>query len=138
MSMLVSAAPVFMVGDVAAAARWYGDVLGFEAEVTPSVAILRRGRAEIILRREEGFVRRPGAAFQWDAYLRLSGDELKLLYHQLKDKVKIVRPLEKTSRGDTEFEIADGNGYVLCFSELIRRSEETTIVRRPMRFMGRR
>lgn len=140
--MLVSAAPVFVVGNVPQTVEWYRQVLGFEADILPkdkpTSAVLKRGRAELMIRHEEGFIRRPGAAFQWDAYFRFSGDELKLLYHRLKNQVKILRPLDKSARGDTEFEIVDANGYVLCFGELIRKSEETTVIRRPMRFLGRR
>ena len=37
----------------------------------------------------------------------------------IKDKLEILRPLEKQLYGDWEFEVKDLNGYVLVFSELI-------------------
>jgi hypothetical protein len=39
------------------------------------------------------------------------------LYDQIKDKVNIVKGLEKAFYGATEFSIQDINGYILTFSE---------------------
>lgn len=39
------------------------------------------------------------------------------LHSRIKDKVKIIKDLEKTFYGATEFSIVDCNGYVLTFAE---------------------
>ena len=44
---------------------------------------------------------------------------VKDLYELVRDRVEILRPLEKQFYGDWEFEVQDPNGYVLVFSELI-------------------
>jgi uncharacterized glyoxalase superfamily protein PhnB len=43
--------------------------------------------------------------------------ELRKFFEQIKDKVKVVKGLEKTFYGATEFSIEDNNGYVLTFAE---------------------
>ncbi len=48
-------------------------------------------------------------------YIQTSG--IRHLYDQIKDKVKIVKVLEKTFYGATEFSIQDINGYILTFAE---------------------
>jgi len=51
----------------------------------------------------------------WDAYIRMKN--IKEFYGEVKDKVEILRPLEKAFYGDWQFEMKDLNGYVLVFSE---------------------
>ncbi len=43
--------------------------------------------------------------------------EIRLLYENIKDKVNIIKELEKTFYGATEFSILDLNGYILTFAE---------------------
>lgn len=43
--------------------------------------------------------------------------EIRKFHEQIKDKVKIIKGLEKTFYGATEFSIQDNNGYVLTFAE---------------------
>jgi catechol 2,3-dioxygenase-like lactoylglutathione lyase family enzyme len=113
--------PLFRVADVARSISWYREVLGFLAEPFPAeppyeFAILRRGTAEIMLRRSAGG--RPAGGGGWDAYVRLSGG-IHALYGTLQQRMPIVRRLEIMEYGDTEFEIADPDGYVLCLSEVV-------------------
>ena len=42
---------------------------------------------------------------------------IREFYDQVKDKVKVIKGLEKTFYGATEFSILDNNGYVLTFAE---------------------
>lgn len=42
---------------------------------------------------------------------------IKKIFDQIKDKVKVVKGLEKTFYGATEFSIEDNNGYLLTFAE---------------------
>jgi uncharacterized glyoxalase superfamily protein PhnB len=43
--------------------------------------------------------------------------EIRKFFDQIKDNVKVVKGLEKTFYGATEFSIEDNNGYMLTFAE---------------------
>jgi uncharacterized glyoxalase superfamily protein PhnB len=43
--------------------------------------------------------------------------KIREFFAQIKDKVKVVKGLEKTFYGATEFSIEDNNGYLLTFAE---------------------
>jgi uncharacterized glyoxalase superfamily protein PhnB len=43
--------------------------------------------------------------------------DIRNYFEQIKDKVKVLKGLEKTFYGATEFSIEDNNGYVLTFAE---------------------
>lgn len=49
--------------------------------------------------------------------LYIQTKEIRKFYDQLKDKVKVIKGLETTFYGATEFSILDNNGYVLTFAE---------------------
>jgi uncharacterized glyoxalase superfamily protein PhnB len=129
---LVGAAPVFQVPDVAATMRWYEENLGFEGFAFPAspphaFCVLASGGVEIMLQRLEGqekldeYGRRPGGV--WHAYLRMEG--VQALYDQVRARPAVVL-LERIKRqpyGDTEFVVADPDGHVLVFSELISDSQ---------------
>ena len=118
-----SAAPTFLVSDVAATARWYESALGFAVaghfpETEPySYASIQLGAAEIMLLALSGYEkpdlseRRPEGVS--DAYIRMSG--VGELYKQIEGKAFIHSPLKKQPYGDWEFEARDPNGYVLVF-----------------------
>ena len=126
MPRLCSSAPCFLVSDVGATMRWYEERLGFSSYPFPKTgpyafAILIRDGVEIMLQRNEGYQKpdlyslRDGGV--WDAYFRMQG--VKDLYELVRERVQILRPLEKQFYGDWEFEVQDPNGYVLVFSELV-------------------
>lgn len=48
-------------------------------------------------------------------YIRI--ENIRSFYGKIKDKVKILKGLEKTFYGATEFSIVDNNAYVLTFAE---------------------
>ena len=48
-------------------------------------------------------------------YIQTKG--IRQFYEQIKDKVNIVKGLEKAFYGSTEFSIQDINGYILTFAE---------------------
>jgi uncharacterized glyoxalase superfamily protein PhnB len=123
---LTSAAPCFAVADVGKTIRWYEEQLGFEGHRFPenephAFGILVRDQIEIMLQRVDNYqkpelyYKREGGV--WDVYIRMQG--VKELYESMKDRVKVIRPLQKQFYGDWEFEVQDLNGYVLVFSELI-------------------
>ena len=49
--------------------------------------------------------------------LYIQTHEIRKFFDQVKDKVKIIKGLERTFYGATEFSIEDNNGYVLTFAE---------------------
>jgi uncharacterized glyoxalase superfamily protein PhnB len=48
-------------------------------------------------------------------YIKLTG--IRAFFEELKDKVTVLKGLEKTFYGATEFSILDNNNYVLTFAE---------------------
>jgi uncharacterized glyoxalase superfamily protein PhnB len=49
--------------------------------------------------------------------LYIQTENIKAFYEEIKEKVKILKGLEKTFYGATEFSILDNNGYILTFAE---------------------
>jgi uncharacterized glyoxalase superfamily protein PhnB len=49
--------------------------------------------------------------------LYIQTTEIRKLFNQIKDNVTVVKELEKTFYGATEFSIEDNNGYLLTFAE---------------------
>ena len=43
--------------------------------------------------------------------------DIRQFYDVIRDKVKVIKGLEKTFYGATEFSIQDNNGYILTFAE---------------------
>lgn len=48
-------------------------------------------------------------------YIRIQN--IRQFYEKLKEKVTIIKGLEKTFYGATEFSVLDNNGYILTFAE---------------------
>jgi len=126
MPRLHKSAACFPVADVGATVRWYEEHLGFTSYPFPKTepyafASLVRDNVEIMLQRIEGYQKpdlyglRGGGV--WDAYIRMEG--VKVFYDLVRERISVIRPLEKQFYGDWEFEVKDPNGYVLVFSELI-------------------
>ena len=118
-----SAAPTFIVPNVAATARWYAENLGFETVGTVpkrepyAYASIQRDGAEIMLLGLPGYEkpdlseRRPQG--HWDAYLRTRG--VARLYEIVQGRPFVHMTLRRQSYGDWEFEVRDPNGYVVVF-----------------------
>ena len=49
--------------------------------------------------------------------LYIQTKEIRKFFEQIKDKVKVIKGLETTFYGATEFSILDNNNYVLTFAE---------------------
>lgn len=49
--------------------------------------------------------------------LYIQTSDIRKFFDRIKDKVKVVKELEKTFYGATEFSIEDNNGYLLTFAE---------------------
>ena len=121
-----SAAPVFLVADVAVTLDWYCARLGFTGEGFPKApphafGIVSRDAVEIMLQHLEGYTKlrlyakRGGGV--WDAYVRMEG--VRALYDRVvaEGAVTIVEPLTRQRYGNREFVVEDLNGYVLVLSE---------------------
>ena len=124
MPKLLSAAPTFLVPDVAITAEWYRVHLGFTASFFPKeppfvYASLQRDGVEIMLLRQEGYrkpeVQRAGGV--WDAYIRTEG--LLEFYGEIREHTPLKSELVKRFYGDSEFEVEDPNGYILVFGEIV-------------------
>lgn len=48
-------------------------------------------------------------------YIKIKG--IQTFFHKISSEVKVLKGLEKTFYGATEFSILDNNGYVLTFAE---------------------
>jgi Glyoxalase/Bleomycin resistance protein/Dioxygenase superfamily len=120
--MMQSVAAVFPVASVPDTVAWYSRTLGFTADptpdATPSFAMLHRDGVEIMVRQDPGALHKRAHAGRWNAYIRLSVGEIEPLHTEIKDKARVLRAPEKTTYNNTEFEIEDCNGYVLCFGEV--------------------
>ncbi len=118
-----SAVPTFLVPDVAGAARWYAEHLGFTLagsvpKQEPFVyASLQRGGAELMLLSQPGYRKpKPSAPRQggrWDAYIRVHG--VRALHESVRGQAFVKMALQQQPYGDWEFEVVDPNGYVLVF-----------------------
>ena len=117
-------APYFIVDDVIATADYYRDRLGFTYDRfwgdPPAFCMVERSCVVIMLGQfeESGHMRSnrsvdPGRG-AWDAYLWV--DDADALHAEYVAKgVRITEPVGDRVYGCRDFEIADCNGYHLCF-----------------------
>lgn len=119
--------PNLIVSDVARSAAWYRDVLGFTVVTTvpeeaPYVfAILQSGGVEIFLNAPEpaiaeypAFKDRPiGGTLT----MFIEVTDIAEAHAALKDRVKVVMPLEKKWYGVTEFAFEDPDGYLITYAQ---------------------
>ena len=116
-------APYFVVDDVVAAAAYYRDRLGFTYErlwgESPSFCMVARQGVILMLAQLGRDAVRPNHQVDpersaWDAYIWVQdADALHTEYAAR--GVTIVRPPCDQPYGCRDFEIADCNGYRLCF-----------------------
>jgi predicted enzyme related to lactoylglutathione lyase len=111
-----------MVRDVEISLAHYRDVLGFEVcerlGDPPVFAILERDEIGVHLKRGEPRPRKT-AGETWDAYFDVEG--LDTLHAALVARgARVIRGPERTEYGTREVDVADPDGYVLCFAEAAR------------------
>jgi uncharacterized glyoxalase superfamily protein PhnB len=114
--------PVLRVADVARSIEWYRALLGFVGDPFPAnppyeFAILRRGRAELMLRRGSSPTRPNPRQYDWDVYVRCDESRFRDVYSALCEQGVVTRRLERMFYGLAEFEVTDPDGYVLCLSQ---------------------
>ena len=119
--------PNLIVSDVARSVAFYREVLGFVVDATvpeaaPYVfASVKSGPVEVFLNAPEpayaeypAFKDRPiGGTLT--LFIEVEG--IAAWHEALKDRVKVVMPLEHKWYGVTEFAIADPDGYLITFAE---------------------
>jgi catechol 2,3-dioxygenase-like lactoylglutathione lyase family enzyme len=111
--------PRFLVRSVARSLAYYTDVLGFQISNSsgdpPVFGIVERDGRGVHLKQGEPRVRRT-AEEAWDAYFEVSG--IDALHAELLAKsARIVRGPERLPYGMAELDVADPDGYILCFAE---------------------
>lgn len=116
--------PVLRVADVERSMSWYQEIFGFSVDPFPAVApyefcILRRDKAEIMLRRTRAPVSKIPTAHDWDVYLRLEGEELTALLDHARKRTPLVRGPELMPSGQVEFELEDPEGHRICVAEVL-------------------
>jgi uncharacterized glyoxalase superfamily protein PhnB len=124
---LTGVTPQLVVRDVAASADFYRERLGFEVlqrvkeRDVLTYALLRSGSVTLALQTErkvrEDFPEiksaRPGSG----ANLIFKTNNAKALYDKVRGRTTIVRELQTTFYGSSEFSLRDPNGYVLTFAQ---------------------
>ncbi len=123
--MLRSITPFFIVDDVAATVEFYQSKLGFELRYkgTDYWAMVGRDQVMLFLKAITAEIHpQPSSSRHkwvgWDAYVFT--DDPDALYREFVDRgVPMHRELANNSDNLRAFEVADNNGYVLCFGRPI-------------------
>jgi uncharacterized glyoxalase superfamily protein PhnB len=123
MTRLQGISPFFIVSNVANAAAFYRDGLGFdvtsrEPEHDPFFAIVRRDGAQIFLKSEAGVPPLPNSrrhpSLRWDAYVDVPDPDALAADVSGRGTV-FSAPLCDTHDGLRGFEVTDPDGHVLFF-----------------------
>jgi uncharacterized glyoxalase superfamily protein PhnB len=121
-----SLSPNFFVKDINATISFY-KLLGFTTIATvPETgdnqvwAMMMKGNVTVMFQTFESLADELPNISRTDGgslllYIKLSG--IRAFFEEVKDKVTILKGLEKTFYGATEFAILDNNNYVLTFAE---------------------
>jgi predicted enzyme related to lactoylglutathione lyase len=126
-----SIAPVLVVGNVAAAANYYRDVLGFTYDRIwgdpPSFCMVRRAGIVVMLNQLGGAASaRPNSAVDpereaWDAYIWVP--DADALHSELAAKgARFARDPCDQPYGCRDFDVEDLDGYRLCFGHPLERA----------------
>jgi uncharacterized glyoxalase superfamily protein PhnB len=121
-ALVTGIVPQFLVDDLDRAIAYYRDKLGFEVDFVYDsfyASVSRNGcaihlkhapklEAERAHRKEQEHL---------DAYVAVSG--IRELFSELQRRgAEVLKPLEEQPWNCIDFYVEDGDGYVLCFSEL--------------------
>jgi len=124
---LAHGAPVFLVDDVAAAAGYYENVLGFVKEwifgEPPTYGQVSRGSVVINLAKSDqpgklNSTRAVGTTTKADLNIEVAGN-LAALHQELVGRgAQVDGPPTAQPYGMTSFNVLDPNGYCLCFGQV--------------------
>jgi uncharacterized glyoxalase superfamily protein PhnB len=120
-----SISPNIFVKDIKQTIAFYKQ-LGFEVGMTipeegdPFFALMTCGSVTFLFQTFESLGNElPSISRQKGGSLLLyiQTTEIRKFFEEVKNKVKVVKALEKTFYGATEFSIEDNNGFMLTFAE---------------------
>lgn len=125
---LISVTPQLVVRDVALAATFYQEKLGFEIlqrekeNDVMNYALLRLDNIMIAFKtdrklREDFPGLRPGKPAN-NINLIFRSNNVKAIYDKVKGRTEIIKELQTTFYGASEFSLRDPNGYLLTFAQL--------------------
>ena len=117
--------PVLPVDDVASAAGFYTNTLGFEEQFRqqppggPVVnAQLQKGGCSIMLNHNPDDAHREGGGIY--LWFRLTDQDIDAYYSELLKKgVEVIEEIKDQFWGDRSFAVRDCNGYALAFNKAI-------------------
>jgi uncharacterized glyoxalase superfamily protein PhnB len=102
--------------DVARSVKFYVEQLGFTCTIQlEGFARVRLGAADIMLAQPNAHLHWQGPSFTGSVYLDV--DNVDELWENLKDRARIVYPVETMEYGVREFGLMDDNGYRLSFAQ---------------------
>lgn len=122
---LVAIAPEFYVADVAKAAAYYRDVLGFQYDMIwgepPCFCMPTRDEMTVMLKEvsDKSRIRPNGTDGEWDAYVWVRDADLLFAEFKVKGAKVVYEPCDQEYYGNREFAIRDLDGYVIAFGHNI-------------------
>lgn len=111
-----------VVNSVESTARFYSDILGFEVlEINKNFARLKAGDSEVMLMSKSDFDREVPVLNRpknegWTVLI-VEVVDIKDVYESIRDKVEIIRELQRTNYGTQEFLLKDLDGYLVQFTQ---------------------
>ena len=110
--------PVLAVNNIDDTVRFYRDVLGFEcANRMDGWAALCKDSVEVMISLPNAHEPFEKPTLTGSIYFNTS--DVDALWEQIKDKARVVYPIENFFYGMREFAIRDNNGYILQFGQEI-------------------
>lgn len=110
--------PILRTPDMKRSVAFYSDVLAFRCTQRGDLhSTVQRGVAQIMLAVPNDHEPWAGPKFTGSIYL--SVDDVDAEWGRLKDRVRILYPIENFDYGMREFGILDDNGYHLAFGHAV-------------------
>ena len=114
---------MFTVTDIPATVAFYRDVLGFEiANEMEGWAAVRKDGVEVMFALPNAHVPFEKPLLTGSLYFRV--DDVDAMWNAVKDKARVVYPIESFDYDMREFAILDINGYCLQFGEEVGSRDE--------------
>lgn len=120
---LLAVAPLFFVANVAEAAAYYRDVLGFTFEriwgEPPCFCMPHRDGLTVMLSEVDDKTRiRPNGSdgSSWDAYVWVSDADALFAAFKAAGALIVHEPVDRDYYGNREFAIRDLDGYIIAFA----------------------
>ncbi|OGD63752.1 hypothetical protein A2160_03695 [Candidatus Beckwithbacteria bacterium RBG_13_42_9] len=122
--------PELLVENMARSLKFYNQVLGFKSEIVfpedkPIFAQVGRDGVQIMLYDRSDFQKEipklKKIKMAGTVLLYFKAEKIESFYQEIRDKIKVVQLLHQTSYGSLEFSFEDCNGYLIAFSEMIKK-----------------